>query len=139
MKTNITIAGSVVVLTSAHTKRDIEKVGAYKPDALMLKDEEKNVYFTLLTGIHGGVSATCLTYDGVAPDGSGKASLTLGLPKMEGKSAKEAVAAMYGPMIAKANQVEQQIEAALNEVNAMLADVEGQITIAGETPVNPAE
>lgn len=129
--TIITIAGDVVVFTSAHTKSDIEKVAAYKPEALMLKDEDGFVYFTLTAGAVGAIKGDQLTYNSVAPDGSGKASLTIGLPKIEGKTAKEAVASIYGPTIAKANKVEAQIDEALTEVNAMLADVEGQITIAG--------
>lgn len=127
--TSIVIAGSVVVIASAHTKAELEKVAAYKPEALQLKDKEGNTYFTLLPGCTGNATPTALVYSEVTPDGTGKACLTLPLP--EGEDAKKAVAAAYGPMIANANKVEAQIADALIETNAMLADVENQITVAG--------
>lgn len=135
--TTITIAGSVVVLRSAHSLEELEKTAAYMPEALMLKDDNGNVYFTLTPGVVGIAKHNNLTYSETAPDGSGKACLTL--PRPAGDDAKKAVAAMYGPIIANANKVEEQVSAALAEVNAMLAAVEDQITVAGETELPDTE
>lgn len=132
-KTTITIAGSVCVFTSAHKKDELEKVAAYKPEALQLKDKDGNAFFCVLPGTYGEIKAGMLIYNDVAPDGSGRACLTMPLPT--GDDAKKAVAAKYGPIIANANKVEAQVDEALTEVNTMLADVEGQIVIAGETPI----
>lgn len=129
MATNIKIAGSVVVFESAHTLKELEKVAAYKAEAMCLKDEEGNITFSVLPGVIGTAGPDGIVYSIEAPDGSGKATLTMPLPEIEGEDAKAAVAAVYGPMIAKANKVENQISAALTEVNAMLAAVEAQITI----------
>lgn len=136
-KTTITIAGSALVIRSAHSLEELEKVASYKPEALMLKDEKGNVQFTVTPGVNGSADARNLVYSETAPDGSGKACLTLGRPA--GADPKKAVAAKYGPIIAKANKIEEQVAAALNEVNAMLADVEGQIVVAGETELSEAE
>ena len=132
-KTTITIAGNVCVFTSSHKKEDLEKVAAYKPEALQLKDKEDgHTYFAITpSSTYGYIDGNkMLAYADVAPDGSGKACLTVGLPN--GDDIKKAVAATYGPIIANANKVEAQVEEALAEVNAMLADVESQITVAGE-------
>ena len=135
--TTITIAGKVCVFTSGYTMDDLQKVANYKPDALSLKDEKGNITFSLLPSVSGMINSNALAYCDVAPDGSGRACLTVGLP--EGADAKKAVASKYGPVIVNANKVECQIDAALTEVNAMLADVESQITIAGETPIETEE
>lgn len=133
--TSIIIAGSVVVLVSPHTQEELKQVAAYKPQALQLKDGDGEVLFSLVPGLEGNATPGALIYSETAPDGTGKACVTLPLPR--GDDVKKAVAAFYGPIIAKANLVEAQIDAALVETNTMLAEVESQIIVAA--PVEAAE
>lgn len=128
--TKIVIAGSVVVLQSAHTMKELEKVAAYKPESLTLKDKDGAMYFSVLPGSFGNIEAGNITYSETTPDGSGKACVTLPLPTGTG-DIKKIVAQAYGPAIANANKVEAQIDAALDEVNEMLTAVEAQIVFAG--------
>lgn len=138
--TKIIIAGTTVTMQSAHTLAELEKVGRYKPQALRLEDESGTPYFVILPGAFGSISNDGIVYGDTAPDGSEKAVVSIPLPGVPGKTAKEAVALTYGPAVANANKVEAQIDAALTEVNVMLAGVESSIVIAGPVePVEPAE
>lgn len=94
--------------------------------------------FNTELGIVGSISDDGIVYGDTAPDGSEKAVVSIPLPCVPGKTAKEAVALTYGPAIANANKVEAQIDAALAEVNAMLEAVESGIVIAAPTEVEDA-
>lgn len=137
--TAIIIAGTTFTLQSPHTLADLEKVARYKPSAMTLVDENKHIYFSIQPSSAGFIGGDFVSYANVAPDGSGKACVTWALPS--GDDVKRAIAKEYGPIIANANKVEAQIEAALAETNAMLADIEAQIVVAGaaEVPVAEAE
>lgn len=128
--TKIIIAGTTVTMQSAHSLEDLSKVAQYKPDAMRLTNEAGETQFCVLPGMFGSVEDGGIVYSDTAPDGSGEAVVSIPLPTVVGKSAKEAVAETYGPIIANANKVEAQIEEALVEVNAMLAEVEAQIVVA---------
>ena len=130
--TKIIIAGTTVTMQSAHTLEDLEKVANYKPDAMRLTNEAGETQFCVLPGIFGSVEPNGIVYSDTAPDGSGEAVVSIPLPTMVDKSAKEAVAEVYGPIIANANKVEAQIEEALAEVNTMLADIKAQIVVAAQ-------
>ena len=136
--TKIIIAGTTVTMQSAHTLAELEKVGSYKPQALRLEDENGTPYFVVLPSAFGSISDDGIVYGDTAPDGSEKAVVSIPLPCVPGKTAKEAVALTYGPAIANANKVEAQIDAALAEVNAMLEAVESGIVIAAPTEVEDA-
>lgn len=130
----IIISGTVFTIESSHTLADLEKVANYKPDALALANEAKEKYFFVLPGAFGTVSNDGVTFADEAPDGSGKAVVTIPLPATGG-DAKKAIAAKYGPTIVNMNKVEAQIAEALAEVDGMLASVEEQITVAGATEI----
>lgn len=127
----IIIAGTTMTIESAHTLKNIEKVARYKPSALQLVDKDHNPYFYLLPGTVGNVQDSGVTFADVAPDDSGAAVITLGLPKISGKTVKQAVAETYGPVIANINKVEAQITNAIGETDTMLSEIESQIVIAG--------
>lgn len=130
--TKIIIAGTTVTMCSAHSMDELNKVAMYKPEAMSLSDEAGFPYFSVMPGVRGDVKESGIAYSATAPDGSGKAVVSIGLPVIDGMDAKAAVAAKYGPIIANANKVEAQIDAALDEVNTMLASVEAQIVVASE-------
>lgn len=130
----IMICGTTFTIESTHSLDDLNKVASYKPDALHLDDENGNPYFFVLPGTFGNIQSDGIIYADTAPDGSGKAVVTIPLPPCkDGQTVKSAVAAKYGPVICNANKVEKQIADALEEVNAMLASVEANIVMATES------
>lgn len=130
MKTQIIIAGTTVTFVSPHTMDELKKVAKFKPAAITLHDEEGVGYFDILPSTVPIITKKMIGYADSAPDGTGRACVSVPLPVVNGMSPSQAVASEFGPTIANANKVEEQISAALDEVNSMLQDVENGIVVA---------
>ena len=128
-KTKIIIAGTTVTFVSPHKLEDLKRVARYAPNACVLKDEDGNAEYVLSAGVVGCINDTFASYASTTPDGTGLACMSTGLPVIQGMDAKKAVAETYGPSVAKMNKIEDQIDEALESVNAMLTDIEDGITM----------
>ena len=129
----IIIAGSAAVVTSAFKKADLEKLKKYAPDSLVLKDEKENPVFMVSVGSNGSMNAHGIVFDGVAPDGSGLATMTQLIPNtVAGAEAiNKWVMDTFGTSLLKLNELEGTLQAALDKVAADEAAVIASVEVLG--------
>lgn len=114
--------GQALVLTSAIKAEEFDKVKKFKPEALELKTEKGEVTFKVMLD-EGEISRYGVSFDSV--DREGYAQLTI----MTYVESKEDILDCYATILANINKVEAQVAAALDEVNALFASVEGSIEV----------
>lgn len=129
----ILIAGNQAVIKSSIKTSDIKLLQKRNPDALALKDEEKNVIFAVGVGDKGGISQYGIVFNGTAPDGTGCAVISEQIPAnvTTEEGVKEWVLDKIGLSIVKLNQVEDQLVEGLAKVEAENASVQENITFVG--------
>lgn len=125
---NIKISGRTATIVSVYTLADIEKLGKYRPEALVLEDKDGNVTFKVGTSCCGSISDYGV---GFADEtfGNGKACVTV-LGGDAYATAEEFVLEEIGTAINKLNKVESQIAGALDEVEAEITAIKDAIEIA---------
>ncbi len=114
--------GQALVLTSAITAEEFDKVRKFKPEALELRTEKGDVTFKVMLD-EGGVSKYGVSFDSVNKDEY------LQLTMMTYADSKEDIIESYATILANINKVEDQVVAALDEVNALFASVERSIEV----------
>lgn len=126
----IKVTGNAVVITSALTVKQIETAAKYRPQALLLLDEDKNPVFAV--GIGGGTGS--ITKHGAVfsrtADAEGRATITLITAFPDDADRKEFVADLLGNAVLNLNKLEATLPAVLGEVAAEKAAVLEGITIA---------
>lgn len=129
----ITVTGSAVVITSAVKYEDIEKVQKYRPDALTLKNEEKEPVFRI--GVTdrgpGGIDKYGASFGGHTFDENRLATITL--MTIGGDTAeeiKDAIADKYGAALLSINKIEATLPTVIDEINAERDLIRGAITVA---------
>lgn len=132
----ITIAGDAAVITSAAKLEDIKLLEKYSPDALCLFDENsetgrKEVSFRVgTTAGKGSVGTFGASFGSAAHDGTGLATITMGLPAgVTDANAAEKVADALGTAILKLKKVEEQIAPAVAAVAEEKAAIMEDITV----------
>lgn len=131
----ITVVGEAVVVTSEVKLEDIEKVGQYRPDALILYEgDEKNKQPIFRVGVSkctcGRLNSVGAEFGSVAKDGSGKATITMVLPKMdENDDPKEVVAGLVGSGILHLNKVEAKLPEVIREIDSEHANILSNIAV----------
>lgn len=121
----IVIAGKALVVTSAIKVKDLKRAEAICPDALILRNENKDVVFSVgMSPKQFGIGAYGVIFDTETPDGL--AQITVPLDKT---LTKEELGDKYGMAFIRLAQVEEQFAAAYaeasNKLAAAVADVEG--------------
>lgn len=126
----ITIAGNAAVITSSIKMEDLKTAKKYRPEALVLKGGEdgKEPIFAVDVACQGSLNQYGITFDSVANDGSGNASVTIAIAN-KGDDVKEAFADATGVAISNLNKVEAQLLLALEEIDADKAAVMESITV----------
>jgi hypothetical protein len=123
----ITIAGDAIVITSSRTLEEIRTLEKYKPEALVLKDENGEVYFKVGTG-SGNINKYGVSFGDVSRTGDGTAVLTMVLNDVT--DAVKFASDNFGVALINLNKVEAQFDEALNEVSEQQAEILANITIA---------
>lgn len=126
----INVVGNALIITSEVRAEDILLAQKFRPEALTLEDENKDPVFMIgVTKGTGSINGFGVSFDGVARDGSGKATLTLAFDgPSDPDDVKAAIADKYGIAIARLNQ----IETALPEVLADIAEQKAAVVAAIE-------
>ena len=125
---NIKIAGRSATIVSAYTLEDLEKVAKYRPDALLLKNEDGDVTFAVMPTCKGSVSEIGIGF-GDETFGDGKACVTVKPGCTCYENAEDFVLAEIGTAILNLNKVEKQIPAALDEIDAEIAAIKDAIEV----------
>lgn len=122
-----TIVQNTVVIASDFTPEEINKLKAYKPEALKIKDEKGNVKFAVSFGNTASINENGICFNEVTE--SGKAAMTIMLIGPETKEEKEAfVKETFGYAMLTANSMSAQITAALKEVEKDFTKMAEQIS-----------
>lgn len=127
----ITIAGDAVVVTSALKLEDIKTVEKYRPQALVLMEEEEPIFAICTTKGAGSINENGASFGRETHDANKFASITM--IDIAGKSSeeiKEKVADELGSAIINLNKLEAALPAVLEEIAADKALVMSNITIA---------
>lgn len=127
----IKILGDVLQIKSELTAKEIERVKAFKPEALKLFDNEGNEVF----GIAYPVDANWSKY-GVcfcSKDEDGKVFMTTDNPVLEHgcpEKEKNEVIRKFAPVLSKLETVEAQVASAKDALEEMEASVTDSVTFA---------
>lgn len=112
----IVIAGDAVVITSALKMEDLKTLEKYRPESMILYDEEKSPVFRIgIASCTGSIGAYCAEFNGASHDENGYATLTMMLSQGEG-DARERVAEIVGSAIIKLDELEEKLFPVLHEV-----------------------
>ena len=132
----ITIAGESIVITSAIKLDDYKTIAKYRPKALQLKGGEDGKEVVFVIGVtsnpRGSINKVGAEFGSEAHDGSGKATITLDLPKVESNdldAVKEVVAERLGSAIINLNKLEEVLPSVVEEIAAEKAVVMSNITV----------
>ena len=129
---SISIVGESVVITSAMTLDNYKTVAKYRPKALQLKGGEDGKEVVFVVGVtsnpRGSINKVGAEFGGIAHDGSGKATITMDLPKTDG-DIKEAVAEYIGSAILDLNKLEAQLSNVIDEIAVEKANVLSNIDV----------
>ena len=128
----IAIVGESIVITSNMKLADYKTVAKYRPKALQLKGGEDGKEVVFVAGItsnpRGSINKVGAEFGSEAHDGTGRATITLGLPRTEG-DIKEAVAEYIGSAILDLNKLEAQLPAVIEEIEIERANVLANIDV----------
>lgn len=126
----IIIAGDAVVVESSATLEQIKTLEKYRPEALCLYDDNKNVKFKVGTTTGAGsINGYGASFGSNSKNASPKASITMMMPA-DTVNAQQYAEETIGVAILRLNEVEAQFQTALGEVTRELADIRANITLA---------
>lgn len=118
-----TVIGDALVITSGLTLEQIKTVEKYGPEKLVLKggeDGKEELFAICSTEGSGEINEYGATFGRTARDGSNAACITMLIGKVE-DDVQQHVADMIGAAVIKLNKLEEQILAALPEIEAYKA------------------
>lgn len=124
----ITVSGRTATIVSNYSLEDFEKLESYRPDALLLKDEDGDVYFKVGLSCQGSVSDYGIGFNDET-FGSKKACVTVAPSCSCYDTAEEMVIGEIGSAILNLNKVERQIPAALDDIDAELEEIKASIEV----------
>ncbi len=122
----VQIVGKALVVTSARKVKDIKRAKSICPEALVLKDSDKNTLFTINTSDakNAGVGSFGANFDSETSGGFAQVTMV-----MDQTLTKEQLADQYGLAFIRLAQTEEQFGTKFNTASSALAaavaDVEG--------------
>lgn len=126
----INVLGDAVVITSDLKAEDITLAAKYNPKALTLVDEDGDPYFGIAVSNKSSINAFGISFNGVARDGSGKATVTIGYNGSDKPDEiKEDLADKFGIALANLNKIEKALPAVLADIQKQKKTVIESITV----------
>lgn len=123
------VVGDALIITSEVTFEDWKLVKKYRPEALVLRDEEKNEYFRVGVG-SGDVSQFGVEWGGETHDERKLATITLAIDGCgTPEEIKADLAEDIGVILLNINKVEEKIPEVLDEIKAERDKILEAITI----------
>jgi hypothetical protein len=121
----VTVISGIAVFTSTILTADLETLATVTPEALVVKNEEKEIDFKVATGTTGSIGTYGITFD--KTDASGYASTSVSVGDLEPDKIKGFIAEKYGKALAKMNAFEatapEKIEAAKNALSTAMDSI----------------
>ena len=125
---NVKIISNVAFIESGATLATLKSLAKHRPDALVLKDKDKNELYKLTVGSGEGSISKFGASFGSQADPEKAAAITVRIPD-DVKDAKAYIAENYGGALLKINKIEEQFAAASEEIKADLEKVNNSITV----------
>lgn len=127
----IKVTGAAAVVKSDVKLEDYRKVEKYRPEKLVLRDEDDEPVFSVKTGHGMGSIGKYGAVFGDITDGEEKfATITLVENEGFGEDAKAAVTEKVGVAILNLNKIEEAVPAVVQEIDAELATIAASIELA---------
>ena len=128
---NVKKFGEAVVITSAAKLEDIRKIAKYRPEALILRDENDEPLFGICVSANrrGEISPFGIEFGGC--DGNGFAQMTAAYagPAGDDDAVKAAIADSIGAQVAMLTKLEESFPALIEEIDAEVAAILASIEI----------
>gem|GEM_PF-4232593 len=115
--------GQALVLTSAITSKEYDKIVKFEPKALELKTEKGELTFKVQASCDASLSKYGVGFDALDKDEH------LQLTMMTNAGSKEEIMDSYAGILANLTKVEAQVAEAGERVNDLFASVEGSIEV----------
>ena len=126
----VTIMGDAIQLKTSLTRKEIERVKAFAPEALKLFDTEGNEVFSIDIS-HANFSKYGICF--CSEDAEGKMFMTMDNPVLDHSDVekeREEVIRRFAPALNKLETVEANVEAAKESLEQMEAAVTDSVTFA---------
>jgi hypothetical protein len=126
----VTIMGDAVQLKTSLTRKEIERVKAFAPEALKLFDTEGNEVFSIDIS-HANFSKYGICFS--SEDAEGKMFMTMNNPVLDHSDAekeREEVIKYFAPALSKLEAVEANVTAAKESLEKMEASVTESVIFA---------
>ena len=126
----VTIMGDAIQLKTSLTRKEIERVKAFAPEALKLFDTEGNEVFSIDIS-HANFSKYGICF--CSEDAEGKMFITMDNPVLDHSDVekeREEVIRRFAPALNKLETVEANVEAAKESLEQMEAAVTDSVTFA---------
>ena len=125
-----TVTGSAIVVTSDLKLEDLNKLTKFRPEALVLRDENHDPVFAIaVTAGNGSLNEFGATFSNEVTDDAGHATLTL-IRHGVAENVRLAVADKIGPYLLKLNKLEENLKGILDEVDRERAQMLDCIEVA---------
>lgn len=115
--------GQALVLTSAITAKEYDKIEKFEPEALELRTEKGELTFKVQTSYSAGIGKYGVSFDAFDKDEH------LQLTMMTYAEKKEDIIEGYATILANINKVEAQVAAAGARVNELFESVSGSVEV----------
>ena len=126
----ITVVGNAVVITSSMKLEDLKTIKKYRPDALILKDDDGDPVYAIGVGPTGNLNSCGAEFSGATHDEEKLATITMAYTGSEDADVKEVVAEQVGASIITLNKLEATLPAVLEEIATEKAAILETITVA---------
>ena len=120
--------GNAVVITSALKKEEIEALGKYNPKALVLKENDEEV-FSVSVGNKGAFGKYGVVFDGVNADGNATITILSDLSDVSPEKIREKIVSEYGEALWRLEALEASALEAAAETNRRAAALAGGIEV----------
>lgn len=125
----ISVCGDAIVITSSMKLSDLRTIERFRPEALAVLDEDKEVVFAIgTTNGCGTVNEYGMSFGSETHDENKLATITMCGREIAG-DVKEYIADNFGGVIAKLNELEEKLPEVLRDIQTAKQRVMDSITV----------
>lgn len=125
----INVCGDAIVLTSTMKLSDLRVIERFRPEALQILDDDKNVVFAIGTTVGcGSVNEYGMSFGSESHDENKYATITMCGRTIVG-DVKEYIADEFGGAIAKLNELEAKLPEVLRDIQTAKQRVMDSVTV----------
>lgn len=129
------LIGDVIVLQSEKKYSDYEMVGKYRPEALILRDENGDAEFAVsVREFAGEITPYSVAFDSKTRDEAGYALISIpvsGIPKnLDASGTKEFICDRFYTTVANVEKIEARIASVVDEITNERNNLMGSIELA---------